>query len=212
MTGDIVAEARRPNRKVYWADLKREVDTPIYDGTALRPGNAVAGPTVVETTDTTVVVLNPRWGDAVQANKAGLLETADVFVINKADLPGVRETRRDLEQMLELSAPSDWRPPVVETVASTGDGVDRLWEEIARHHEHLRAGGSLQRIRDERVLREFRTVLAAGIRREVERLEADELGELERRIAEHLVDPYEAAEQLLAGIRRRAATAGEHPG
>ena len=71
---------------------------------------------VAGATDTTIVVLNPKWGDAVQANKAGLLETADIFVINKADLPGASETRRDLEQMLDLTAPGDWRPPVLETI------------------------------------------------------------------------------------------------
>jgi LAO/AO transport system kinase len=65
---------------------------------------------VAAATDTTVVVVNPRWGDAVQASKAGLLEIADLFVINKADLPGARETRRDLEQMLDLSPPVSWRP------------------------------------------------------------------------------------------------------
>ncbi len=76
--------------------------------------------------DTTVVVVNPGWGDSVQANKAGLMEIADVFVINKADRKGVEETRRDLEQMLDLGdLPHDaWRPPIVPTVASTGDGVD----------------------------------------------------------------------------------------
>ena len=167
---------------------------------------------VAGATDTTVVVLNPRWGDAVQANKAGLLETADIFAINKADMPGVRETRRDLEQMMELSAPTDWRPPVVETVASTGEGVETLSKEIARHQEHLRSHGALDQARQERILREFRAVLGAGIRREVERLEANQLAELERRIAEHRIDPYEAAEQLLAGIRRRAAAAGDGTG
>ena len=68
-------------------------------------------------TDTTIVVLNPGWGDAIQANKAGLLEIADLFVINKADRPGARETRRDLELMLDLTQLGDWRPPIVETVA-----------------------------------------------------------------------------------------------
>ena len=92
--------------------------------------------------DTTVVVVNPGWGDAVQANKAGLMEVADVFVINKADRPGVQETRRDLEQMLELSSetgerPDDgWRVPIVPTVSTTGEGVTELWEAIGRHREH----------------------------------------------------------------------------
>ena len=75
--------------------------------------------------DTTVVVVNPGWGDAVQANKAGLLEIGDVFVINKADRAGVAETRRDLEQMLDLSAPVDWRPPIVATVAARERGHRR---------------------------------------------------------------------------------------
>ncbi|MEY2582442.1 MAG: GTPase, partial [Ilumatobacteraceae bacterium] len=75
--------------------------------------------------DTTVVVVNPGWGDSVQANKAGLMEIADIFVINKADRNGVEETKRDLEQMLELSelAGTAWRPPILSAVATTGQGV-----------------------------------------------------------------------------------------
>ena len=74
--------------------------------------------------DTTVVVVNPGWGDSVQANKAGLMEIADVFVINKADRKGVDETRRDLEQMLELSdlAVDAWHPPIIAVVATTAEG------------------------------------------------------------------------------------------
>src|SRR3954464_7220159 len=68
--------------------------------------------------DTTVVVVNPGWGDAVQANKAGLMEVADVFVINKADRPGVDQTRRDLELMLDLSDLGEWRPPIIPTVGA----------------------------------------------------------------------------------------------
>src|SRR5450631_1558566 len=110
---------------------------------------------VAGATDTTVVVLNPKWGDAVQANKAGLLETADIFVINKADRPGAKETRRDLEQMLDLTALGDWRPPVLETTASTGDGVDALWEELTRHEHHLAEHGALEATRAARLEREF---------------------------------------------------------
>ena len=75
---------------------------------------------VASAADTTVVVLTPGWGDAVQANKAGLLEVADIFVINKSDRPGARQTRLDLEQMLNMSHPAAWRPPILETVASYG--------------------------------------------------------------------------------------------
>ena len=95
--------------------------------------------------DTTVVVVNPGWGDSVQANKAGLMEIADVFAINKADRKGVDETRRDLEQMLDLSdlPPDAWRPPIVATVATTGDGVPELWEAINAHRAHAEASGQL---------------------------------------------------------------------
>ena len=92
--------------------------------------------------DTTVVVVNPGWGDAVQANKAGLMEIADVFVINKADRPGVDQTRRDLELMLDLSELGEWRPPIVPTVGASGEGVARAVAggpaTTARHAEKTR--------------------------------------------------------------------------
>jgi LAO/AO transport system kinase len=102
--------------------------------------------------DTTVVVVNPGWGDAVQAAKAGLLEIADVFVINKADRPGCGETRRDLEGMLDLTmsmhdagteGSTSWRPPIVETVASRGEGGAELWSAVLDHRAHLERTGQL---------------------------------------------------------------------
>jgi LAO/AO transport system kinase len=156
---------------------------------------------VAGATDTTVVVLNPKWGDAVQANKAGLLETADIFVINKADRPGARETRRDLEQMLDLTALGDWRPPVLETSASTGEGVDTLWEELARHERHLEQHGALAARRAARLEREFRIVLAARIQSEVDRLSTDgEFAGLADAVAGHRLDPYDAADRLLEAV------------
>src|SRR5947207_5059575 len=80
--------------------------------------------------DTTVVVVNPGWGDGVQANKAGLMEIADLFVVNKADRDGVAETVRDLEMMLDLSGHTDWRPRIVQTVATRGGGIEELWDAI----------------------------------------------------------------------------------
>ncbi len=127
---------------------------------------------VASATDTTVVVVNPKWGDSIQANKAGLLETADIFVINKADMPGADQSRRDLEQMLDLSTPGDWRPPILETVAATGEGVDALWAEIGRHRTYLEEAGLLVAIRRERLRREFRRVLRARIETEIDRLSA----------------------------------------
>ncbi|HUC38429.1 MAG TPA: methylmalonyl Co-A mutase-associated GTPase MeaB [Acidimicrobiales bacterium] len=176
---------------------------------------------VASATDTTVVVVNPKWGDAVQANKAGLLEAADIFVVNKADMPGARETRRDLEQMLDLSAsgPSasghpvsghaisghsasgGWRPPVLEVVAAKGEGVDRLWGELQRHHEYLESSGELARRRRERLEREFKSVLVARIEREVDGLCSDpRFAHLAESVVEHRLDPYEAADQLVEEV------------
>ena len=92
--------------------------------------------------DTTVVVVNPGWGDAVQANKAGLLEIADVFVINKADRPGAADTRRDLQNALALGSKVD-APVIIDTVATSGDGVAQLWEAIVAHRDRVSASGEL---------------------------------------------------------------------
>ncbi|MEO7427794.1 MAG: methylmalonyl Co-A mutase-associated GTPase MeaB, partial [Acidimicrobiales bacterium] len=114
--------------------------------------------------DTTVVVVNPGWGDAVQANKAGLLEIADLFVINKADRPGADEARRDLERMLDLTNPAGWRPPVLATSATTGEGVAELWKAIGDHRTHLTTSGGLEVRRRQRVSDELTEIVAALLR------------------------------------------------
>src|SRR3954447_20172199 len=93
--------------------------------------------------DTTVVVVNPGWGDGVQANKAGLLEIADLFVVNKADRDGVAETIRDLDMMLDLSGHTDWRPKIIPTVATRGEGIDELWDAVREHREFQSSEGRL---------------------------------------------------------------------
>jgi LAO/AO transport system kinase len=156
---------------------------------------------VAAATDTTIVVVNPGWGDAIQANKAGLLEIADLFVINKADRPGARETRRDLELMLDLTQLGDWRPPIVDTVASSGDGVDDLWTAIADHRSHLIANGDLERFRRERLAREFHQILLARVEHQLDALlAADRFAGVVADMSAGTVDPYEAADRLLAGV------------
>ncbi|MGH9016180.1 MAG: methylmalonyl Co-A mutase-associated GTPase MeaB [Acidimicrobiales bacterium] len=156
---------------------------------------------VASATDTTVVVVNPRWGDSIQANKAGLLETGDIFVVNKADMPGAAQSRRDLEQMLDLSTPGDWRPPIVETVAATGQGVDTLWNEIVGHRAYLDEGGLLGPSRQERRHREFELVLRARIEIEIDRLSTlPRFAELSGAVRDGGLDPYAAAEQLLSHV------------
>ena len=133
--------------------------------------------------DTTVVVVNPGWGDSVQANKAGLMEIADVFVINKADRAGVDETRRDLEQMLDLSdLPRDaWRPPIVPAVATTGDGVAEVWDAVGRHREYATRVGELTERRAFRLARSFREIVAQRLREQAREVcTGDRWDELER--------------------------------
>lgn len=102
---------------------------------------------IVSTADTALVVVTPGYGDAVQANKAGLLEVADVFVVNKADQHGASDARRDLELMLELSHVTGseeafgWRPPILMTTATSGEGLDQIPTALDAHLAHLDATG-----------------------------------------------------------------------
>ncbi|HEY5244957.1 MAG TPA: methylmalonyl Co-A mutase-associated GTPase MeaB, partial [Acidimicrobiales bacterium] len=153
---------------------------------------------VASAADTTVVVVTPGWGDSMQANKAGLLEVADIFVVNKADRPGAREARRDLDQMLDLSMTGDWRPPIVETVAATGEGVDDLWTAIARHRAYLVGSGRLVERRRDRLGEELRRVLTARLRRQVDELTTGPgFAAAVAALVDGRVDPYDAADELL---------------
>jgi LAO/AO transport system kinase len=153
---------------------------------------------VASAADTTVVVVTPGWGDAMQANKAGLLEIADVFVINKADRPGAREARRDLEQMLDLSTLGTWRPPIVDTTATTGDGVDELWATIARHRAHLEESGELVARRADRVSHVLRRILLARSAARVQALASgEEFTSAVKALVAGELDPYQAADRLL---------------
>lgn len=148
--------------------------------------------------DTTVVVVTPGWGDSMQANKAGLLEVADLFVINKADRPGGREARRDLEQMLDLSPPLDWRPPILDTTATSGDGVAELWAAIGEHRRFLSDGGRLEKRRADRLTHELRRVLMARLEARVGATAgAPSFDEVRKRVLAGELDPYEAADLLL---------------
>ena len=160
--------------------------------------------------DTTVVVVNPGWGDAVQAAKAGLLEIADVFVVNKADRPGAAETRRDLEGMLDLTmsmhdagteGATSWRPPIVETVASRGEGGAALWSAVLDHRAHLERTGQLAERRARRARDELRTIIARSLEQRALGLAGGEhFGALQAAVVERRTDPYEAADELIAAV------------
>jgi LAO/AO transport system kinase len=151
--------------------------------------------------DTTVVVVNPGWGDSVQANKAGLMEIADVFVINKADRPGVADTRRDLEQMLELSDLEGWRPPIVATVAATGDGVPELWQAIEDHRAYAAASGQLVERRAARTRQELRDIVARRLEARARELCQGATWEaLEADVLARALDPWSAADRMLDAV------------
>jgi LAO/AO transport system kinase len=153
---------------------------------------------IASAADTTIVVTNPGWGDSMQASKAGLLEVADIFVINKADRPGVRETRRDLEQMLELGKPRAWRPLIVETSATDDQGTEALFEGIDEHRTYLDDARLLEarRLRTRQALERVVALLVHERVVDVAHAEAYE-AQVEAVLA-GTTDPYRAAEKLLA--------------
>ena len=156
---------------------------------------------VVALADTTVVLLAPGMGDGIQAAKAGILEIADVFVVNKADRDGADQTARDLKYMISLGrrdreGPS-WRVPVVKTVAARMEGVDRVVEAIADHHTWMTTHGEL---RERRLRRAGAEIEALAVERVRTRLgPADQLAE---RVVEGELDPFAAAEMLISGNLR----------
>jgi LAO/AO transport system kinase len=153
---------------------------------------------VAGSADTTVVVVNPRWGDSIQAAKAGLLETGDIFVVNKADLPGADEAVADLVQMLAMGATSDWTPPVVKTVATEGEGVTELWEAIGRHRSHLEITGRMSEIRLERLRRQFHEAMVTEARDRASGAQGeDRFRELESDVVAGKLDPWTAAVRFL---------------
>ena len=157
--------------------------------------------------DTTVVVLNPGWGDEVQANKAGLLEVADVLVVNKADRPGAAEAVKHLRGMLALAAPRAWVPPIVRTAAVEDEGLDELWSAISDHRRHLEKTGELERGRGERRVQEVRQRAIDDIALlAVQAERAAEGQELMRAVADGTIDTTTAAAELVAAAVRRLGT------
>ncbi|WP_419918610.1 methylmalonyl Co-A mutase-associated GTPase MeaB [Candidatus Poriferisocius sp.] len=157
--------------------------------------------------DTTVVVVTPGWGDAVQANKAGLLEVADVFVVNKADRPDARGARRDLELMLDLGHREHaWRAPIMLTTATEGEGIDNLWTEIQRHTTHLHETGELNRCRHRRHRDELAGRIQLGLRDRVDQILKSEWGEATlEQVDLGETSPATAADQVLAALARTAS-------
>jgi LAO/AO transport system kinase len=159
---------------------------------------------IVRTADVSVLTLVPGTGDDVQALKAGIMEIADIFVVNKADRDGADRLVSSVESNLSLHAygAGDWRPPIIKTVATTGDGVPALMDEIARFRAHARASeGTRRRSRAASRLREIVSErLVAHL--EQRRLAPGELDAMVNRVASREIDPYTAADKLVERICR----------
>ena len=150
--------------------------------------------------DTTLVLLAPGMGDAIQAVKAGILEIADVFVVNKADRPGADATYRDIQGMLALGerAAGEWRPQVVRAVAVKNEGIDDVVAAIAKHRAWLESSGNLTARRERRAAVEVEAIALGTLRARIGSMrEGTALTTLAARVAEGALDPYAAADELL---------------
>jgi LAO/AO transport system ATPase len=157
--------------------------------------------------DTTLVLVAPGMGDGIQAAKAGILEVADVFVVNKADRDGADQTVRDLRYMLSLggrhSEVGHWRPPICKTVASrdTDNGVDEVLVKVEEHRQWLESSGEGHRRRSERAAREIEAIALASLRERMGDVHGSAaLGSLADSVVAGENDPYRAADELLAQL------------
>jgi LAO/AO transport system kinase len=153
--------------------------------------------------DSTVVLVAPGMGDSIQAAKAGILEVADVFVVNKADRDGADATARDLRHMLSLGDRTEgsWVPPIVTTVASRGEGVAEVVDALERHDAWLRSSGRLDARRRERAADEVEAIAVTSLRERMGDLRGGRLLDtLAGRVVAGEIDPYAAADQLVAGV------------
>ncbi|WP_336344968.1 methylmalonyl Co-A mutase-associated GTPase MeaB [Halalkalicoccus ordinarius] len=161
---------------------------------------------IVRTADTVAVLVQPESGDDIQMLKAGILEIGDVFVVNKADMAGADRTVKQLSEMLEGRNDGDdgWKPEIVETVATSGEGIDDLLETFAAHREYLESSGALEEKARARYAEEVRTLL----REDAGHLLEDELerrGGIESvvdRIAAREIDPYTVADEIVTPLER----------
>jgi LAO/AO transport system kinase len=158
---------------------------------------------VASLADTTLVLLAPGMGDAIQAAKAGILEIADVFVVNKADREGADATYHDIQGMIALGerGPGNWRPPVVRASAARGEGIDEIVAAVVRHRAWLGRHGELTRRREARAAAEVEAIALGVLRERMGSVRGGTaLPKLAVAVAAGELDPYAAARNLLAGL------------
>ena len=154
--------------------------------------------------DSTIVLVSPGMGDSIQAAKAGILEIADVFVVNKADRDGAQQTVRDLRNMIALAGhtgPEDWKPPIVPTVATRGEGIADVVEQLDRHFAWMEESSELARRRRARVRGEIETIAVTALRERLGDLRGHQrLDALAEKVLAGACDPYSAADELVEGL------------
>jgi LAO/AO transport system kinase len=169
-------------------------------------GQAEVG--VASLADSTIVLVAPGMGDSIQAAKAGILEIADVFVVNKADRDGAQQTIRDLRNMLALAdrGPDAWKPPIVSTVAAKNEGIDEVVEALDKHYAWLTGGGALRERRRARARDEIEALAVTALRERMGDLRGDSrLDALADDVVAGERDPYAAADELVAAVTEDAA-------
>jgi LAO/AO transport system kinase len=146
-------------------------------------------------------------GDGIQAAKAGILEIADVYVVNKADRDGADHTIRDLRTMMALvdkPASDAWKPPIVKTVASSGEGNDDLIKALEEHRDWLVSSGTLETRRTARIADEIEAIAVTSLREQMGDLRGGSLlDDLAAKVVAGETDPYAAADDLLAAVHRK---------
>jgi LAO/AO transport system kinase len=154
---------------------------------------------VARAADTTVVLLAPGMGDGIQAAKAGILEIGDVYVVNKADRDGATAVRRDVRTTIGLAdrSPDDWKPPVLLTSATSGEGIDAVIEKLDAHHAWAEDSGVLQERRLRRVRDEVESIALTALRRRWGGVDRAALDDLAQHVVSGELDPYAAADRLL---------------
>jgi LAO/AO transport system kinase len=157
---------------------------------------------VASLADSTLVILAPGLGDSIQAAKAGILEIADIFVVNKSDRPGAQEVVRDVRTVVAMAPHADggWKPPIVSATAVTGEGITDLVEQLEKHWKWLGESGELERGRQTRAREEISAIAVAEIRKRIGGLPGQSrLDHLAGLVAAGKLDPFTAADELISG-------------
>ncbi|GAX89564.1 methylmalonyl Co-A mutase-associated GTPase MeaB [Effusibacillus lacus] len=154
---------------------------------------------IMNVADTTVVVMNPTAGDHIQTMKAGIMEIADVFDINKADLPGADKTEREINNMLDLLHDLEWRPPVVRTTSRNPKSFQSLWEACSSHRSHLLKSGRWETKRKKRRQDEILGIIEDRIHRSIRQwmVQNHSWQQILSEVDAGKLDPYQVADQVL---------------